>query len=53
VCPPPPADGIRAASDLQRYSQLELEQLLGLKAAAAAQLAQWCRGVDSTPVQVG
>ncbi|EFN58875.1 hypothetical protein CHLNCDRAFT_140768 [Chlorella variabilis] len=41
--------GIAAATDLQRYSQHQLEQLLGLKPAAAAQLAQWCRGVDTTP----
>ena len=45
------ADGISAATDLQRYSQQQLESELGLKPAAAAQLAQWCRGLDSTPVQ--
>jgi hypothetical protein len=48
---PCPADGISAATDLQRYSQQQLESELGLKPAAAAQLAQWCRGLDATPVQ--
>lgn len=51
--PPPPADGVRAATDLQRFSQPQMEQLFGLKPAAAAQLVQWCRGIDTTPVQVG
>lgn len=45
------ADGIQAATDLQRCSQADMEQLFGLKPAAAAQLTQWCRGLDSTPVQ--
>lgn len=56
LIPPPPwrcaADGVGAATDLQRYSQPQLEQLFGLKPTAAALLAQWCRGLDPTPVQV-
>lgn len=28
-----------------------MEQQLGLRPAQAAQLAEWCRGLDSTPVQ--
>ncbi|KAL4457562.1 hypothetical protein ABPG75_012427 [Micractinium tetrahymenae] len=43
--------GIRMATDLQRLSQHQMEQLLGLKPAAAAQLHGWCRGLDDTPVQ--
>ncbi|KAL4440655.1 hypothetical protein ABPG77_000364 [Micractinium sp. CCAP 211/92] len=43
--------GIGAATDLQRLSQQQMEQLLGLKPAAAAQLHAWCRGLDNTPVQ--
>lgn len=43
--------GIGAATDLQRLSQQQMEQLLGLKPAAAAQLHAWCRGLDDTPVQ--
>ena len=51
VAPLPSADGIQAATDLQRFSQQEMEQLFELRPAAAAQLAQWCRGVDETAVQ--
>lgn len=43
--------GISMATDLQRLSQQQMEQLLGLKPAAAAQLHAWCRGLDDTPVQ--
>lgn len=39
-------DGVAAATDLQCYSQAQLEQLFGLKPAAAAQLADWRYGVD-------
>ncbi|PSC72656.1 protease 2 isoform A [Micractinium conductrix] len=43
--------GVSVATDLQRFTQQQLEQMLACKPAAAAQLAQWCRGLDDTPVQ--